>query len=177
MESSASVSRGTSFKFEGGRALEAALRQLSKATARNVAKRALKKAADPIASKARQLAPKDKGNLEKAIQVSDKAKVGSRGWSNRGDWVTMFVGINGNVLPPKDSKTRMNKRKSRFLQSGGGVAAYSIFVERGTGSMKAQPYMRPAWDAEKGKSVERIAPELWDEISKAAARAARKGAK
>lgn len=164
------------FKFEGGKALEKALRELrTTATARNVAEKALMTAAEPIAQKARELAPVDKGNLRESIKVAKKANYGrGRKGRSRGDVVYGFVGIDGSVLPPKDAKTRRNKRRTRFLQSGGGVAAYSIFKEYGTSSMPAEPYMRPAFEAKKQAAVDALGPALWDEIAKAAARAAKR---
>ncbi|OWQ95118.1 HK97-gp10 family putative phage morphogenesis protein [Sphingopyxis witflariensis] len=174
------MSTGSSrFKFEGGKELEKALREIGKtATARNIATRALKVAAEPIAEEARRLAPEDKGNLREAIKIGTKANMGrGRSLRSKDDTVYTFIGIDGSVLPPKESKTRRNKRKTRFLQNSGGVAAYSIFVEYGTESMAPQPFMRPAFEREKHKAVERMAPALWDEIAKAAARAAKKSAK
>lgn len=164
------------FRFEGGKALEKALRDIGKqATARNVATKALKAAAEPIATKARALAPRDKGNLQESIKVAAKANYGrGRKGRSRGDTVYAFVGIDGSVLPPKDAKTRRSKRKNRFLQAGGGVAAYSIFKEYGTSSMPAEPFMRPAFEMTKQAAVDAIAPALWDEIAKAAARAAKR---
>ena len=146
------------FRFEGGRELDAALRNLSKATARNVGRRALTTAAEPIAAKARVLAPKDEEDLESAIKVG-KAIASFQRQGNRGDIVTVFVGIDESV----------DKR----------LHIYAEEQEEGNPDrgMAAQPYMRPAWDSEKEKAVERIAPELWAEIEAANARAARKRAR
>lgn len=168
--------KSSKFSFEGGKALEKALRAIGKqATARSVAERALLIGAEPIAQKARELAPVDKGNLRESIKVAKKANYGrGRKGRSRGDTVYAFVGIDGDVLPPRDSKTRRNKRTTRFLQSGGGVAAYSIFKEYGTSSMPAEPFMRPAFEMTKQAAVDAIAPALWDEIAKAAARAAKR---
>lgn len=168
--------KSSKFSFEGGKALEKALRDIGKAaTARNVAEKALMTAAEPIAQKARELAPVDKGNLRESIKIAKKANYGrGRKGRSRGDTVYAFVGIDGSVLPPKDAKTRRNKRRTRFLQSGGGVAAYSIFKEYGTSSMPAEPFMRPAFEMTKQAAVDAIAPALWDEIVKAAARAAKR---
>ena len=171
--------KSTKFSFEGGKALEAALRRIGKeATARNIGTRALKIAAEPIADAARRNAPEDKGFLRESIKIATKANMGrGRALRSRGDTVYAFIGIDGSVLPPKDAKTKRNRRKSRFLQAGGGVAAYSIFVEYGSASMAPQPYMRPAFDGEKENAVKRLGPALWEEIEKAAARAAKKAAK
>lgn len=147
------------FSFEGGKDLEAALMSLgTKVTARNVGKRALTKAADPIKVKAQLLAPKDEGDLQESIKVG-KAVAPFQNDGNRGDYIAVFVGIDDSV----DSR----------------LVVYAAEQEKGNPArhLEAQPYMRPAWDSEKGKAAERIAPELWDEIEKASARAARKAAR
>ena len=171
--------KSSKFSFEGGKALEAALRRIGKeATARNIGTRALKLAAEPIADEARRNAPRDKGFLQESIKIGTKANMGrGRALRSSGDRVYVFIGIDGSVLPPKEAKTKRNKRKTRFLQAGGGVAAYSIAVENGTVSMAPQPYMRPAFDGQKENAVKRLGPALWEEIEKAAARAAKKAAK
>lgn len=147
----------TSFKFTGGKDLEAALQKLGKtATARNVGLRALKIAAEPIAERARDLAPKDTRDLEESIQVGRAISAFNRA-GNRGDYIATFVGIDESV----------NAR----------LHIYAEAQEFGTEKKPAQPYMRPAWDSEKHKAVDRMAPALWDEIAKANARAAKKAAK
>lgn len=146
----------TDFKFEGGKELEAALMALSsKVTARNIGTRALKKAADPIAAKARILAPKDEHDLEQSIKVG-KAIAAFQRDGNRGDYIATFVGIDESI----DRRLHI----------------YAAEQEHGNPArgLEAQPYMRPAWDSEKTKAVDRIAPELWNEIVAANARAARK---
>ena len=67
----------------GFRDLERALAELPKATARNVLKRTLVKAGEPIAEKARELVPVDKGRLRDSIVVSAriKNKVGNAEYS------------------------------------------------------------------------------------------------
>lgn len=147
------------FKFEGGKDLEAALMNLAtNATARNVGKRALTKAAEPIAVKAKILAPKDEGDLEEAIKVG-KAVAPYQNDGNRGDYIAVFVGIDASV----DARLVIYAEE----QEDGNPAR----------NLEAQPYMRPAWDSEKGKALERIAPELWADIEQTNARAARKAAR
>jgi HK97 gp10 family phage protein len=146
-----------SFRFEGGKELEAALRALGKtATARNVGIRALKIAAEPIAEKARLLAPKDERDLEQSIKVGRAISAFQRD-GNRGDYIATFVGIDESV----------DKR----------LHIYARIQEEGDAANPPQPYMRPAWDSEKHKAVDRMAPALWEEIAKANARAAKKAAK
>ncbi len=169
--------KSSKFSFEGGKALEKALRDIGKAaTARNVAEKALMTAAEPIADEARRLAPVDEGFLRKSIKVGKRANYGrGRKLRSKKDTTYVFVGVDGSVLPPKDTKTKRNKRKTRFLQSSGsGVAAYSIFVEYGTSSMAAQPFLRPAFEAKKQAAVDLLAPALWEGIEKAAKRAAKR---
>lgn len=147
------------FKFEGGKDLEAALMNLAtKVTARNSGTRALTKAADPIKVNAKLRAPKNEGDLQEAIKVG-KAVAPYQNDGNRGDYIAVFVGIDASV----------DKR----------LVIYAGEQENGNPArnLEAQPYMRPAWDSEKGKAVDRIAPELWADIEQTNARAARKAAR
>jgi hypothetical protein len=66
-------------KIEGLRELDAALGQFSKATARGVLHRALKKAAVPIRDQARQDAPVDTGELRDSIVIRTQSTGGSAG--------------------------------------------------------------------------------------------------
>ena len=174
-------------EFKGGKDLEAALRELgNKALAKRVVERALRLAAEPIRNEAVNLAPDDTAtgdpiSLKSAIKIGKKATTrGLRNFrrSEQGkDTAEVWIGIDPSVRPPRDSKSKRNKRGTRFLQSGGGVAAYSMFMEFGTGTHQAQPYMRPAWEGKKMEAFNRLADDLRSEIDKAAARAARKAAR
>ena len=59
-------------RIEGLSELKAALRALPDATAKNVVRRVLSKRGEPIAERARQLVPVDKGELKASIAVSTK---------------------------------------------------------------------------------------------------------
>lgn len=125
----------------------------SKATQKNVLTRTLKKAAKGIDDAASALAPVDTGKLQISV-------------------------ITGTQL------TRA-QRSSAYRSGSLGVAEVHVgtalsrgmFQEFGTYKMPASPFMRPAWDNEKGRSLETIKTELWVEIRKASERAARKRAK
>jgi hypothetical protein len=161
-------------KFEGGRALEAALRDLGKrATAKNVGRRALMQAAEPIRDMAKQLAPDDPATgAGKFLKESIKAAPGRR---NRGDRTWVLVGIDASV----DPATEKPRQGGGGSYRDPGVAGVSVIQEFGAPArnIPAQPYMRPAWEANKAATLGRIGDALWDEIDKAAQRAARKRAK
>lgn len=62
-----------------------------------------------------------------------------------------------------------------FVGPGGHPQA--ITQEFGTFFHPPQPFMRPAWAAEKGSILEDLAGDIWEEIEKAAKRAERKRAR
>ena len=166
--------------LSGFKELEAALGELKdKATARKVADRALRKAAEPIRDRAKELAPDDPetgtGNyLVASIQIG-RAGTQTQRRGNSGSLVTTYIGINGAVLPPKPSTRRLTKKGTG--KPGGGVAQYSIFTELGTLSRPAHPFMRPAWEEKQQEALANLADILRSEILKTKARAARKAAR
>lgn len=141
-------------KFKGGKELEAALKDLgSRATKKNVARRALRRAAEPIRDEWARLVPVDEGDLKRSIKIGRAIKsVHSR--NNRGDIVTEFVGV--------------DESEDRRLH------IYAEVEEFGNDSHPAQPAGRPAWESQKYNAFNRLGADLRDEIDKAAARAARK---
>lgn len=159
-------------EFKGGIELQAALRELgSKVTAKNVGKRALVKAAEPIAAKAKALAPDDPATgAGKYLRESIKAAPGKR---NRGDRVWALVGIDASVDPAK----YVNRKSGSGSYRDPGVAGVAGIIEFGRSGVPPKPFMRSAWESEAPASPGRIANELRVEIDKAAQRAARKAAK
>jgi HK97 gp10 family phage protein len=149
-------------KLTGFKELDKALEKLTKAAGKGVLRRALKKAAQPVADVASRLAPDDPSttseDLHREIFVSPKL-------SNRDK--------------AQHRKMFRDDKASVEMFIGPSVKAYpqALMQEFGTSRHGAQPYMRPAWDAGKDKVLDDIGGELWSEIDKAAARAARKAAK
>jgi len=145
----------TAFRVEGLRELDAALSELTKQTTRRgVARRALKEAGEPIRERMEQLAPDDRRtdapfDLKQSIALSSRQKSG-RATKYRKESpteVTVFIG------PTKEGYPQ------------------AIMQEFGTVHHAAQPYMRPAWDAEGGgRALERIKKTLRAAIDKAVAR-------
>lgn len=136
------------FKIEGLRELEQALAELPKATGKNVLKRALLKAGAPIASMAASLAPFLRGKLRQSFGTGTKLSRRQRREHKQESTVEVFAGP--------------------------GALVQAITQEFGTRNHRPQPFMRPAWDANKRQALESVKDELAEEIEKTRQRAARK---
>jgi HK97 gp10 family phage protein len=141
---------------EGVRETLEALREFPRATGRNTLRRALVKAAQPVAVAARSYAPDDpetaapdlKSSIAVATQLTRRHRGGKR------NEVEVYVGPTRAV--------------------GRAVLNYASFREFGTFKLAAHPYLRPAWDRTKGLVEIIFARELTAEFEKAAARLSRK---
>ncbi len=140
-------------RVEGLKEVKDALRELPNSTAKNIMRRILLKRAEPIAEAARKFAPVDEGHLRASIGVSTKLTRRQRKKHKK---------------PDKDDVE---------VYVGPGTDPAAHLQEFGTVDAPAQPFMRPAWDQEKGKLLDNIAADLWVEIKKAVARIAKKKAK
>lgn len=132
----------------------AALREFPTATGRNTLRRALLKAAEPVAIAARSYAPDDPRtappDLKSSIAVTTQTTRRARRQQPKTSEVEVYVG-----------PTR---------QSGRAVLNYAATVEFGTFRAPAYPYMRPAWDRTKGLVETLLARELKIEFEHTAAR-------
>jgi HK97 gp10 family phage protein len=150
----------TKVTVSGLREFDRALGELPKATGKAVLRRALLKAGKPMAEDMRAKAPDDPltgGNdLRSSIAVGTK-------------------------LSPRQARLhrRMfrDDRASAEVFVGAGPIPHAHLQEFGTVNHGPQPFARPAWDAGKGRALDTIGRELGGEITKAAARLARKRAK
>lgn len=142
---------------KGGKELEAKLGALGKrATARAVARRVLKRAAQPIADAAARKAPDDPATS--APDLPSSIAVGSK---------------------QRSSTAKRNRRESRsavVVYVGPTEDGYpqALPQEFGTKYHPAQPFMRPAWDATKMQALSFIEDELGKEIDKTAKRLAKR---
>lgn len=145
-------------KVEGFRELEVALSNLvdmvggSRATGKNVLKRVLIKAAKPIEADAAANAPRFTGHLSREVKIG----------------------------------TRLTRRQARSVRKLGkstveihvGVSdPAGIQTEFGNEHQRAEPWLRPAWDANSGGALDIIKSDLGSEIEKAAARVSKKAAR
>lgn len=164
-----------SVSVAGFRELEAALAELPKATARNVLRRTLIKAGQPIADEASRLAPVDTGKLAGRIVVSAKIKnkVGNAEYSAA---LRAELGKQAAVSALRQARRDAKGQGSfaeMFVGPARGVLRYAHLVEFGTVKMPPQSFMRPAWDAKKRDALDIIRRELGTEIIMAARRLGR----
>lgn len=164
--------------IDGLSELDAALRELPKALAKNVLLRVLKARAGPMADTMRSLAPNDPRtgppDLKTSIYVSTRIanKVGHAEYSA--------------VLRKGGSKdeARTALRDARRAAAGEGAFAevyvgpdakhfYGRMQEFGTVNHGPQPFMRPAWDQHQDTILEGIKDDFWKAIQAAAARRAK----
>ena len=164
-------------RVDGLAALDRALGMLPKATARNVLRRTLDKAAQPIVVEAKRHAPVKTGTLRDSITASTriKNKTGSAEYRS-----AMKAGL-GKAAARSAllAARRANKGQGSFAETyvgparGKGVIRYAHIVEFGSNDTAPQPYMRPAWDSTKDQALSIIKAELGSEIIKAARRVGR----
>lgn len=140
-------------KLEGFSELLDGLRELPKATAKNVIKRVLLKRAEPFAATMRQLVPVATGHLKNSITVGVKLSSRQR------------------RLQKRDGQDEMT------VFAGAGPYPYSHMVEFGGEHNKPEPFARPAWDENVNAALDGLRGDMWAEIRKAADRIARKTAR
>lgn len=166
----------------GLRELDRALGELPKATAKNVLKRVLLKAGQPVADAASAMAPRDTGELAASVAVGSRiansagksefaaamkgglgkaAAVGAlrgarRAAAGQGSFAEAYIG------PTKAKSKRAGIKR--------------IVQEFGSVKQPGKPFLRPAWDARKDQVLEIIKNDLGDEIIKTARRAAKRKA-
>lgn len=145
-----------SIRIDGLRELDAALAELPKATGKNVLRRTGVRALAPVIADAKQRVPVDDGDLRDSLKVTTRL-------SKRQQRL--------------NAKAVAEGKASVQLYAGAAALPHAHLVEFGTANMAPQPFMRPAWDANKDQVLQLIKDELGGEIEKAAARLARKQAR
>ena len=174
---------GFSVRVEGLRELDANLGKLTKATSRNVLRRALIAAAQPTVAAAQANAPRDTGALANSIAASARStntvgrseyaaamrsgagkaaavsamRAARRAAKGEGSFAEVFVG---------PTLHERSEPKARVVEFGGG-----------RGNRAPQAFLRPAWDATKEQVLALIREKIAQEIDKAVARAARRAAR
>lgn len=144
--------------IEGLEATLANLRELPQRIGRATLRRSLKKAAEPVAIIARNLAPVDEANLARSIVVSSSLTRHARKTRPKEQEVEVYIGPARGAAPGI----------SRY------VLNYAAFVEFGTVDTPAQPYLRPAWDRAQPIVLKLFAADLKTQVEAAAGRVSRR---
>lgn len=171
-----------SYSFEGLKETDDALSQFSKATARNIGRRALAAGGKMIADHAASIAADDPEtgppDLHRSIVVSSRLK-DRRGLQEFHAEMSATGNVADAVSALREARrtTKSDDVVTMFVGPAGLPAKYAHLVEWGTVHSRAQPFMTPAWEAEKDNALQIIAKELKKQIDLAAKRAAKRLAK
>lgn len=147
-------------KTSGFRELEAKLRGMDITVARKkgIARRALDRAAEPIAAEWRRGVDVEKGDLKRSIKTGNRASTRGTRRFKRGagqDIVERYIGIDASEGPE------------------GRLLVYPYIEEFGSESEPANPAGRRAWESKKMGALDDIKETLADEIDKVARRLAK----
>jgi HK97 gp10 family phage protein len=162
-----------SVKIKGMEEIEAEFERLATPALRKAsARRALRKAAEPLAQLASGMAPRASGKLSASIGYGNRLSKRQRGLHRkmfRDDRVAveMFVGAS--------YATGGGGRHAHLQEFGTGPRYHKSgkFV----GAVSAQPFLRPAWDSYQRTMLETIKAELWADLQRSIARAERRAAR
>lgn len=138
---------------DGLKEVQAALRELPDATAKNVLRRVGREGLEPIAEAMRGAVPVASNALKNSITVGTRLTRRQR------------------------AKHRKDGRDDVEVFAGAGSDPAAHLQEFGTVKFPPQPFVRPAWDEGKDALLEGIKDAMWAEIEKAAERLARKTAR
>lgn len=150
-------------RIEGAGDIERALAELPRATAKSAMRRVMKKALQPVADAA------EASPFVIAITSRLTPALRRRTRKDRGpNLITLYVGpvlSDGSHAPHS------------HLYEFGTAPRYHKKTGKYVGAQMADPFLRPAWDANRDAMLKILRREIWNEIDKALARAARKAAK
>jgi HK97 gp10 family phage protein len=139
----------TSIRLEGAQSLNALLDGLPKKIANKILREALKKGGKIIQADAKARAPVDTGLLRRSITVR-KGKRKRKGSQS----VVIFPDVKkfeGKVNLGAGSNNRVTQSRGDF---------YAPYVEFGTSTRTAQPFMRPAFESKKAQALAIVRKEV-----------------
>lgn len=163
----------TTVKVQGLKELDKALGEFTKATARNIALRALMAAGEPMAEAAREKAPERFGDLKRSIKVTKKKPIGHASKAAFAE-VMKAGGTRAQAGAAQRAYNRENPGAFAEVFVGPAQLAQAWPQEIGTVNHPPHPYMRPAFEETKEEALSILVSEMGAEISRAAERARRK---
>lgn len=131
------------------------------------ARGALARGAKIIRDEARLNAPKDSGELAKNIVMKRDTKPRQSGVGER-----YTVGVRGGSKRYANTKRNVRKGRAGAEYKTAGNTYYWRFKEFGTEKMKAEPFLRPAFESKKQQALSVIAETLRKGIERAAKKVA-----
>lgn len=145
------------FNVQGEKELSMMFAQLPKALGDQVLRNTARKAVKPVEQMAESLVAKDESELAQSITTSTRLSKRQKHLFGRKGDVVVHVGPSH----PKGAHGHLVEFGSgpRFHESG-----------RYVGVMPARPFMRPAWDANRGHVLKTMQTEIWNELVKAVRR-------
>lgn len=164
---------GSKFRIDGLRETEAALAELGKSLGRSVLRRVAIKALEPMQATAQQLAPNDpdtQASIAETIIVTTKRPKGEKSAAARA-----YASAGGGSAGKAAAKAAGGGEVTVFM--GPNRDPKAVQQEFGNVNHGPQPFMRPAWDEHKRPALDFVGDELWSEISKTAARKAKREAR
>lgn len=169
-------------KIAGLSETDAALGELSKATARNVLRRVLKKAGQPMADRMAELAPDDPNTPAPDLHTSIVVSPSLKNPVGRAEFAAVKAagGSNAEAVRALRDARRAAAGGDYFAEIYVGPDAkvyYAHLVEFGTAHSSPEPYARPAFDETKKQVLDGIVNGLKPEIDKAIARVRARAAK
>lgn len=156
------------FRVEGLREMEEALKEFPRSTTRGILRKALADGLQPIVDQAESQAPVASGHLRDSHMVG--TKLSARQQSAHRRWAGTTP-----VRTPRGWRSAPSK--SVFVFGGPGPLAQATLQEWGTADHPPQPYMRPAWDGKKQEGVGIFMKRMADHLEAAKQRLARKAAR
>lgn len=168
------------FKIEGLADLDGTLGRLiaetSSATAKNTLRRALTKAAQPVADRAKQLVAVDSGGLRDSIKVSGRL-ANPVGKSEFHAAMKAGLGKGAAVSAMRDARRAADRGSTIEVYIGPGQQPHAHLIEFGTARSPAQPYLRPAWEETREQVLADIKSQVEAEMDRSIQRARRKAAR
>lgn len=150
-------------KIEGAGDIERALAELARGTAKGVMRRSMKKALKPV----KEAAEASPFTIAVTSKLSDRQQRDARADRAR-DKLTLYVG------PVQEDGS---DAPHAHLYEFGTAPRYHRKSGKYVGAMMADPFMRPAWDANKDQVLAILKKEVWSEIEKTVERVRRKAEK
>jgi len=162
-------------RIEGAEGIDAALSELTKATARNAIKRALVRGAEMVAGEMESRAKRLTGRTADSVTASTKRPKGSDVGKAAYALAKRSGASNEAARAALIAARRANPKEFAEAYAGpSNRAGWAHIVEFGGGRQAPQPFVRPGWDASQGRVLRIVVDAMREEVAKAAKRAQRK---